>query len=53
MTFDTTLQADTDLGAAIADEYCTLADLLEASEPAVWTHRRCARAGAPGRWWPT
>ena len=36
MTFDTTLQADTDLGAAIADEYCALADLLEASEPAVW-----------------
>jgi uncharacterized protein (TIGR03083 family) len=27
---------DADLGAAIADEYVALADLLEASDPAVW-----------------
>jgi uncharacterized protein (TIGR03083 family) len=36
MTFDTALQSETDVAAAIADEYRALADLLEASVPAVW-----------------
>ncbi len=36
MTFDTALQSETDVAAAIADEYRALADLLEASGPAVW-----------------
>jgi len=32
----TALDTETDLAAAIADEYVALADLLEASDPAVW-----------------
>ena len=36
MTFDTALQYEADVAAAIADEYRALADLLEASDPAVW-----------------
>ena len=36
MTFGTALQSETDVAAAIADEYRALADLLEASVPAVW-----------------
>ena len=36
MTFDTALQSETDVAAAIADEYRALADLLEASDPAAW-----------------
>ncbi len=36
MTFGTALQSETDVAAAIADEYRALADLLEASAPAVW-----------------
>jgi uncharacterized protein (TIGR03083 family) len=32
----TALDADTDLAAAIADEYVALADLLEAADPVVW-----------------
>jgi uncharacterized protein (TIGR03083 family) len=32
----TALGTDTDLAAAIADEYVALADLLEAADPAVW-----------------
>ena len=36
MTFDTALQSEADVAAAIADEYRALADLLEVSDPAVW-----------------
>jgi len=36
MTFDAALRADADLSGAIAEEYRALADLLEASRPAVW-----------------
>jgi uncharacterized protein (TIGR03083 family) len=36
MTFDAALRAHVDLNAAIAEEYRALADLLEASGPAVW-----------------
>ncbi len=36
MKLDTTLQSETDVAAAVADEYRALADLLEASDPAVW-----------------
>ncbi len=36
MTFDAALRADADLSGAIAEEYRALADLLEASGPAVW-----------------
>jgi uncharacterized protein (TIGR03083 family) len=32
----TALGADTDLAAAVADEYVALADLLEAADPVVW-----------------
>ena len=53
MTFDTAVQSETDVAAAIVDEYRALADLLEASDPAAWTRRHSARAGAPGRSWRT
>jgi uncharacterized protein (TIGR03083 family) len=36
MTFDTALQSEVDVAAAIADEYRALADLLEASDPVAW-----------------
>ena len=36
MTFNCALRADADLSGAIAEEYRALADLLEASGPAVW-----------------
>jgi uncharacterized protein (TIGR03083 family) len=36
MTYDTALHTDADLAASIADEYRALADLLEASDAAVW-----------------
>jgi uncharacterized protein (TIGR03083 family) len=36
MTFDAALRANADLSGAIAEEYRALADLLEASGPAVW-----------------
>ena len=36
MTFDAALRAHADLSGAIAEEYRALADLLEASGPAVW-----------------
>ena len=34
MTFDTALQSEADVAAAVADEYRALADLLEVSDPA-------------------
>ena len=36
MTYDTALHTDADLAAAVAEEYGALADLLEASDAAVW-----------------
>ena len=36
MTCDTALHTDADLAVAVAEEYGGLADLLEASDPAVW-----------------
>jgi len=36
MSLSAQLRADTDLAAAVADEYRALADLLDASGPAVW-----------------
>ena len=36
MTCDGALHTDADVAAAIADEYCALAELFEATDPAVW-----------------
>ncbi len=36
MTCDRALHTDADVAAAIADEYCALAELFEATDPAVW-----------------
>ena len=36
MTYDTALRTDADLATAVAEEYGALADLLEASDAAVW-----------------